>query len=158
MSSMKKILLTIMVSLSAYLANAQEYTIQSEGVDNSGNYAVRVVVSTKKKQPKTAEDLVKRSAIHGVMFRGITAAKGYSAQPPIIKDPNVEQIKKDFFDAFWNEKAYNQYAAIVPSSLSVMKNKQTKMTESSALIIVARENLLKYLEKSGIIKGFSNLW
>lgn len=139
-------------------ANAQEYTIQSEGVDNSGNYVVRIVVSTKKKPSKTAEDLVKKYAVHGVIFRGLTAAKDYSAQPPLVKDSNVEETKKEFFEAFWRENAYTKYASIIPSSLTVMKNKQSKMIETSALVTISKEQLQKYLENNGIIQGFSNLW
>lgn len=155
---MKKILLIVMLILSSIIGRAQEYTIQSEGVDNNGNYVMRIVVSTKKKPSKTAEDLVRQYAVHGVMFRGITAAKNYSAQPPLIKDPNIEQTKKDFFDAFLREKAYNRYASIVPSSLSVIKNKQSKMMETSALVTVSKELLQKFLEENGIIQGFSDLW
>lgn len=155
---MKKVLLTIMLTLCCIFANAQEYAIQSEGVDNSGNYVVRIVVSTKKKPSKKAEDLVKQYAVHGVIFRGVTASKGYSAQPPLVKDPNMEHIKKEFFEAFWRENAYNRYASITPSSLTVMKNKQSKMTETSALVTVSKELLQKYLEDNGIIQGFSNLW
>lgn len=155
---MKNVLLIVMLTLGCIVANAQEYTIQSEGVDNSGNYIVRIVVSTKKKPLKTAQDLVRRYAVHGVMFRGVTAAKGYSAQPPLVKDPNVEENKRAFFEAFWRENAYFRYASITPSSLTVMKNKQSKMIETSALITVSKEQLQKYLEENGIIKGFSNLW
>ena len=155
---MKKVLLTIMLIMGCIFTKAQEYTVQSEGVDNSGNYVVRIVVSTKKKPSKAAEDLVRQYAVHGIMFRGVTAAKDYSAQPPLIKDPNIEQTKKEFFLAFWRENAYNRYASIVPSSLSVMKNKQSKMTETSALVTVSKELLQKYLEDNGIIQGFSNLW
>ncbi len=155
---MKKVLLTIMLTLGCIFANAQDYSIQSEGVDNSGNYVVRIVVSTKSKPSKAAEDLVKQYAVHGVMFRGITAAKGYSAQPPLINDPSIEQTKKEFFEAFWRENGYSRYASIVPSSMTVMKNKQTKMTETSALVTVSKELLQKELEDNGIIQGFSNLW
>ncbi|MBQ6208264.1 MAG: hypothetical protein IJK42_00625 [Prevotella sp.] len=155
---MKKVLMTIMLFIGCIFANAQSYSIQSEGVDNSGNYVVRIVVSTKKKPSKTAEDLVRQYAVHGVMFRGITAAKGYSAQPPLIKDPNIEQTKKEFFEAFWRENGYSRYTSIVPSSMTVMKNKQSKMTETSALVTVSKELLQKYLEENGIIQGFSNLW
>ena len=92
------------------------------------------------------------------MFRVMTAAKGYSAQPPLINDPSIEQTKKEFFEAFWRENGYSRYASIVPSSMTVMKNKQTKMTETSALVTVSKELLQKELEDNGIIQGFSNLW
>jgi hypothetical protein len=39
-----------------------------------------------------------------------------------------------------------------------MKNKQTKMFDNEATVIVKKEELQHFLEESGIIKGFSNLW
>lgn len=155
---MKNVLVTLMLFMCCLLGSAQEYTIQADGIDNSGNYVVRIVVSTKKKPLKSAEDLVKHYSVHGVMFRGLAGANGYNAQPPLIKDPSIEQTKRSFFEAFWREESYNRYASIIPSSLTVMKNKQSKMTETSALVVVSKENLQKYLEDNGIVQGFSNLW
>ncbi len=155
---MKKVLITFLLFIGCIIVNAQEYTVQSEGVDNNGNYVVRIVVSTKKKPMKEAEELVKRYAVHGVMFRGIAAAKDYSAQPPLIKDPNIENTKKEFFEAFWREKAYNRYASIVPSTLYIIKNKQSKMTETAAQVTISNNLLRKDLEDNGIIQGLSNLW
>ncbi|MBO7067983.1 MAG: hypothetical protein J6W52_04820 [Bacteroidaceae bacterium] len=154
---MKKILFILMSCLGCVLVHAQDYSLTSEGVDNNGNFVVRIVVSTKK-PAKMAEDLVKQYAVHGVMFRGVAAAKDYSGQPPLVKDPNVEQTKKAWFNAFWNEGGYKRYATITPSSMSVMKNKQTKMTETSALVVVSSSLLKAYLEEEGVIQGLSNLW
>ena len=137
---------------------AQVYSsLTSEGVDNNGNYVVRIVVSTKK-TPKSVDDLVKQFAVYGVMFNGVTAANEYNGQPPLIQDPNVEQTRKAWLDAFWNEGAYKRYASVTPMSLSVMKNKMTKMTEITALVVVSANSLKAYLEKEGVIQGLSNLW
>lgn len=155
---MRKLLFTMMLCLGCLSLSAQDYSLMSEGVDNNGNYVMRIVVSTKKKPSESAEDLVRRYAVHGVMFRGVTAAQGYSSQPSLIKDPNVEQTKKVWFDAFWKEGAYKKYVSITPSSLSVMKNKQSKMTETSAIVTVSANELKQYLEEEGINKGLSNLW
>lgn len=155
---MKGLLLTFMLCLGCLSISAQDYSIVSEGVDNNGNYVMRIVVSTKKKPSKSAEDLVRQYAVYGVMFRGVAAANGYSGHPALIKDPNVEQTKKAWFDAFCNEGGYRRYVSITPSSLSVLKNKQSKMTETSALVTVSANELRQYLEKEGIIKGLSNLW
>jgi len=154
---MKRFVFMFFFYLGCIAVHSQEYALTSEGVDNSGNYSVRIVVSTKKAS-KSAEDLVRLYAIHGVMFRGIAAAKEYSAQPPLINDPNVEQTKKVWFDAFWSEGAYKRYATIIPSSVSVLKNKATKKVETSALVKVSHSSLKAYLEKEGIIQGLSNLW
>lgn len=155
---MKHFLFVILLFCGCLSISAQDYSIMSEGVDNNGNYVVRIVVSTKKKPSKSAEDLVRQYAVHGVMFRGVTAAQNYSGHPALIKDPNIEQTKKSWFDAFWNEGAYRRYVSITPASLSVMKNKQSKMTETSALVTVSSSALKKYLEEEGIIQGLSNLW
>ncbi len=155
---MKKFLLFLVLGIVTLCSYGQDYSLISEGVDNNGNYIVRVVVSTKKSPEKKAEDIIKHYAVKGVMFNGIAAAKGYSGQRALISDPNVEQTKKTWFDAFWDEGAYSRYATIVPSSLSVMKNKQTKMTETSALVTISVGALKKYLEENSIIQGFSDLW
>lgn len=155
---MKSVLFTIMLFWGCLSMSAQDYSLMSEGVDNNGNYVIRIVVSTKKKPSKSAEDLVKQYAVYGVMFRGVTAANGYSGQPALIKDPNVEQTKKAWLDAFCSEGGYRTYVSVTPSSLSVLKNKQSKMTETSALVTVSANELRLYLEKEGIIKGLSNLW
>lgn len=155
---MKKIFFISILCFITTLCNAQEYTVRSAGQSNSGNYLVEITVSSKKKLTSTAEDIVKEYAVRGVMFRGLMASTGYGEQKPLIKDPNVEQTKSEFFKAFFNEGAYKKYASIVGSSLSTMKNKQTKMQETSATVMVDKESLQHYLEESGIIQGFSNLW
>lgn len=155
---MKKSFLIVLLCLAANLCFAQEYTARSAGQGNSGNYRVDITVSTKKKVASTAEDLVKEYAIRGVMFRGLMASSGYGEQKALIQDPNIEQTKADFFQAFFNEGLYKKYATIVESTLTTMKNKQTKVQETSAIVLVDKESLLHYLEESGIIKGFSNLW
>ena len=155
---MKRVLLTMALCLSWMLGHAQEYSVTAEGVGNDGMPIVKIVVSTKKNVTKSAEDLVKRYAVHGIIFRGLMASGSSGAQSPLVKDPNVEDTKADFFNAFWSEGKYKNYATIVGSSLAVMKNKQTKLTETSALVKVNREALQHYLEESGIVKGFSNLW
>jgi hypothetical protein len=91
------------------------------------------------------------------MFRGFTnTVDGVSAQKPLIADPNIEQTKAEFFNAFYTEKAYERYATITEGSFTSAKVK--KGYEVSALMLVNKEDLQHYLEQSGIIKGFSNLW
>ena len=138
--------------------NAQEFYVNNAGLGQGGKFMVGVTVNVKKKLPSSAEDLVMRYAVEGVMFNGLMAAQGYREQKPIITDPDVKLTKADFFDAFNREGAYKRFATIVPSSLTSMKNKKTKTIETTATVIVDQEALRHYLEESGIIKGFSNLW
>ena len=155
---MKKILLSLALTMCCMLAGAQENTVTGDGLGSNGNYRVKVAVNVKKKLPMPAEDLVMKYAVEGVMFRGVMSTEGYGDQKPIIKDPNVQQTKPEFFTAFNNEKAYKRYCNIVPGTLVSIKNKQTKMIETTAIVLVDHASLQQYLEKSGIVKGFSNLW
>lgn len=158
MKEMKRLLFAIMLCLGSVSLYAQDYSIMSEGVDNNGNYVIRIIVSTKKKPSSSAEDLVRQYAVRGVMFQGVTASEDYSGHPALVKDPSVAQTKRVWFDAFWSEGAYKRYVSITPASLKVMKNKQSKTTETSALVVVSSNELKRYLEKEGIIQGLSNLW
>ena len=155
---MKKVLMVLLLGIVSLCAYAQEYTAVSGGTGKQGEYLVNVTVSVKKKEVKEAESLVKKCAVHAVLFRGLMSADRYSSQKPLIKDPNVENVKAAFFQSFWNEGYYKNYTALVGSSLMAMKNKQTKKHEVSATVIVNKEALLKYMEEQGVIQGFSNLW
>jgi len=99
---MKRIIFFILFCFIVTICKAQEYTVRSAGQGNSGNYLVEVTVSSKKKLTSTAEDLVKEYAVRGVMFRGLMASSGYGEQKPLIKVPNIEQTKAEFFKAFFN--------------------------------------------------------
>ena len=157
---MNRLILSIALCIFCLTGVAQDltYTITGAGQSNSGNYLVSVKVNTKKKVTTSAENLALMYAVHGVMFKGVMSETGYDNQKPLISDPNIEQTKADFFNAFFNEGKYRTYASLVPSTLSIVKNKQTKCTETMAMVIVDKESLQHYLEKSGIVQGFSNLW
>lgn len=155
---MKKVLVSFVLLMCCMIAFAQEYYVQSAGQGQGGRYLVSVTVNVKKKLPSSAEDLVMKYAVQGVMFRGLMAAEGYGEQKPLITDPTIQQTKADFFQAFDNEAKYRNFASIVNSSLSSMKNKKTKMIETSAVVMVDKEALQHYLEEAHVLKGFSNLW
>ena len=155
---MKKLLLSFALLVCSLAIQAQEYYVSSAGQGQGGRYLVNITVNVKKKLPSSAEDLVMRYAVECVMFRGLMAAGGYGEQKPLVKDPNAQQTKADFFQAFNNEGKYRTFASIVPQSLTSMKNKKTKMIETTATVMVDKEALQHYLEEAGVIQGFSNLW
>lgn len=155
---MKKSLLLAVFALCSLMVSAQEYNVQSAGTAKDGSYLAKVKVSIKKMKNTTPQDLVLRYAVEAVMFDGLSDANGYSSQKPLIKDVDIRQKQAEFFEAFNNEGKYKHFASIVNSSLTSMKNKQTKMIDNEATVIVKKEELQHFLEESGIIKGFSNLW
>lgn len=131
------------------------YDIAGNGQGKNGAYYVKVTTTVK--NVKGAKDELRKDAVHGVLFKGFSSATdGRSGQKALIQDPNIEQTKVEFFNAFFNEKGYERYVTITESSFTSTKVK--KGFEVSALLLVDKESLQKYLEESGIIKGFSNLW
>ena len=155
---MKRLLFAFVLCLCLTIAKGQEFSVLSAGQGYNGEYLVTVQVSTKKKPAKEVENLVMECAVRGVMFRGVASYKDYPGHNPLITDPSAERVKEREMQAFWNEKLYLNYAVIEPQSLSVMKNKQTKMYETTARLSINKESLIKWLETNGIIQGFSNLW
>lgn len=144
--------------MSIAIAKGQDFSIMSAGQGHNGEYQVTIVVSTKRNPTKDAENLTKEYAVRGIMFRGVAPHKGHPGQKPLISDPTIEHVKDMELQAFWREKLYLNYATLEPMSLSVIKNKQTKMYETSARLTIDKESLIKWLENKGIIQGFSNLW
>lgn len=153
---MKRTILFFISCLCCCITMAQgSYTIAGCGQGKNGAYLVKV--STVVKDVKTARDMMRRDAVHGVLFRGFKAdTSGGLQQKPLIQEPNVERTKADFFNAFWSEKKYERYAQMIATSFTSVKLK--KEYEVSATFLVDKEALLHYLEDSGIIKGFSNVW
>lgn len=148
-------LVFLMVFVSGF---AQDYQIRSAGKSKTGGYIVDVSAFEKKNPKNLANDIAMKSALKGVMFRGISSEDGLTDHKPLVSDPNVEQTKSAFFDAFFRENTYKRFASVIEASLSSLKNKQTKMYEIQATVIVDKEGLLHYLEESNIINGFSDLW
>lgn len=155
---MRKLFILLQSIILSVMCYAQDYMVRSTGKSKTGGYIVDVEVSVKKDPKNMARDLALKGALRGVLFRGISSEDGLTDHKPLVQDPNIEQTKSAFFDAFFNEDIYKRYASIVDSSISVMKNKQTKMYEIEATVIVDKESLFHYLEDSNIINGFSDLW
>ena len=152
---MKKILLFLILALASVASFAQEYNITSAGQGKDGNYLVKVRTYVPK--TKMAEDAVKQCAVHGVIFRGVIDPSGAATQKPLVNDPNIANTKKSFFEDFFSKGDYLKYVSVVESSLTCTKVPKKKY-EATALLLVDKESLKGYLEKSGIIQGFSNLW
>lgn len=153
---MKRIFLFLFICFCFNIVMAQgNYDIAGCGQGKDGAY--RVKVTSVVKDVKASRDMLRRNAVHGVMFRGfMNDTDGGTNQKPLIEDPNVEHTKAEFFKAFWGEKSYERYAHIIASSLTSVKVK--KGYEVSAIFLVDKEALQHYLEKSNVIQGFSNLW
>lgn len=153
---MKKLVILLFTLICLLPAAAQDYVLSNGGNEgHGGRYLVKVTAIVKQNTDYT--DFLIRSAVDGVMFRGVPPENGYGAHSALIADPNIADVKADFFTAFNNEGKYRIYGSLVPESLYVTKLKKKK-AEISALVLVDKEALTHYLEECQIINGMSDLW
>lgn len=129
------------------------YEIQSAGSANQGYYLVEVSAMVDKVS-KVSEDIVLKCAVHGVLFRGFAAGQGGTAQRPLTGSAMQEQQHAEFYEAFFDKGSYRNYATFVNGSMKTTRvGKQYRVTGT---VSVAKEQLRRDLEKSGMIKGLSS--
>lgn len=156
---MKKVLILLFCSLCTLSTIAKKdiplkYDIVCAGSGSQGTYLVEVSVYVEK--PNTNIDLIKKAAVHGVIFRGFTGAQGCTSQRPIIRETTAAQQHGDYFQAFFQPNGqFISYATLIDGSTQTTKidKKAYRMT---AVVSVAKDQLRKALEDAGIIKNLSN--
>lgn len=151
-----QLLLALLFSLSCNAKGYKlpEYNLYGAGQGTNGSYLVKVTAIFK--DAKKRHDDLKMCAVHGVMFRGFGATNGLSAQKALVSNPNIEDTQSAFFEAFFQEGKYRNFCTMRDSSMQSVKIKGGY--EVSALILIDKESLIKYLEGAHIIEGFSSLW
>lgn len=154
---MKKLFILIMCFLLPITAMAKgddlNYEIESAGVSSSGMTLVKVSVYVKKVKEATS-DLLKKAAVHGIVFRGVSASSvtGYSKQKALVTSPAAAEQYADFFDSFFSDGGrYSVYATMVNSTTETVK--VGKEYRVSAVVNVSTDALKKDLKDAGIIKG-----
>jgi hypothetical protein len=132
------------------------YQLECISTSNDGNYMVKVWVMTS--DAKKANELAKKYAVHGIIFRGLTANKGCSAEKPWVDSPSVEKEKSDFFKTFFENKGkYLEYVSgtnDLKAEPDIIKNKSG--TKIGIIVTVAKEQLRKTLVHEGIIKSLNS--
>ena len=73
-----------------------KYEIEGEGVGAQGIYLVKVTVIQKKS--KLDVDVIKKCAVHGVLFKGFSSQTSRTRQKPLAGSMVVEQQHQDYFD------------------------------------------------------------
>ena len=129
------------------------YDIEGAGTGAQGTYMVKVTVISKDKKPK--EDLIKRSAVHGVLFRGFASKEMRQNQKPLAGSATNEAQHADFYKDFFAENGTaTAYAQIVTGSREVVK--AGKEYRVSDVVIVNKDQLLKDLQAAGVIRGLNS--
>ena len=131
----------------------RRYDIICEGNGVEGTYLVRVWVYANKQNLKPEQ--LRKYAIHGVIFKGVTGSAKCNGQKPFAKSLSVEEENKKYFDEFFEKKnAYLNFATIVEGTFERVKvtKRQYKI---GAVVSVSKDQLRKQLEADGIIRGLS---
>lgn len=83
-------ILFVFICIGAYAGDdLLKYEIEGEGVGVQGTYLVKVTVIQKKS--KLDIDVIKKCAVHGVLFKGFSSQTSRTRQKPLAGSMVVEQ-------------------------------------------------------------------
>jgi len=113
---------------------------------------IRAVVENKK---EIGDNILKRCAVHGVLFRGYSGGQGCVSQPPLAGSATVEQQYSDFFLPFFQSGGgCENYCTLVEGSLQTAR--QGKQFIVTGVVNVAKTQLRQDLEKAGVVKKLNS--
>lgn len=126
-----------------------QYDITGAGSGNEGMLLVKVFVYSK----KASDQDLKRAAVHGVVFRGLTGNNSGARQPAMAPDES-ETSHSEFCKEFFAEQGDCQnYANIIAGSYERVKT--AKGLKLGAIVQVDKKALRKTLEKAGVVRSLS---
>ena len=132
------------------------YEIESVGVGADGTYAgtYAIRVWSYYKNAKMPLEVAKRNAVHAVIFKGVPAGNGAASQPPLKTDA-VTASDSVFFGNFFQGEYQDYINSVASGSLRILKLRAREY-KIGYVVSVAKDNLRKYLEDQGVIKGLSS--
>lgn len=143
-----------LIIFSGFASEPLDYQIVGAGSGNQGIYLVKVFVISTKNKPDI--ELLKKCAVHGVLFKGFSDKDSRITQKPLTGSSLTEQEHSDFFEPFFQKGgAYLNYVDLVVSQYEIVKLAK-KQYRIGATFSVAKEQLRKDLEKAGVVKELSS--
>lgn len=129
-----------------------QYEITGAGTGNQGTYLVYVTVISKKSNPD--DNVIKRCAVHGVLFKGFSSKENRQVQKPLAGSAANEVQHIDFYKDFFSESGgASNYADIVYGSRKVVRlGKEYRVTATAS---VNKEELRSYLESLGVLRSLN---
>ncbi len=131
-----------------------ELEVVNEGAQ--GTYLIKIWSYSKK--PNVAVEQAKKNAVHGIVFKGYTAAGRIKGQKPLVQDASAELTHEAFFkDFFADNGKYMKYVqlttdgAIAPGDIM----KVGKEYKVGIVVAVSKDELRKYLEAEKIVRSLS---
>lgn len=133
--------------------NALNYEIEGAGTATQGYYMVSITVLSKKKN--VDDEMLRRAAVHGVLFRGFSNPSLRQTQKPLAGSGANEAAHADFYKEFFGEGGTAAtYASLVPGTRSITKS--GKIYRVTATATVNKETLLEYLQDAGMVRGLNS--
>ena len=132
------------------------YEIEVVGTGIEGTYQVKAW--TYSKNVETATEQGKKNAIHGIIFKGFGDNGGVKGQKPIVIDPNSQENKKDYWEAFFktNGGKYMKFVTLANNG-QIAAGDRIKISKKEYKIgVVVSVNvsaLRKQLEADGIVEA-----
>ena len=140
------------------------YEVECVAVGNQGEYLVKVFSFYKSKRKEDLE-VSKKNALHAVIFKGVPAddSRRCVAQPPLVKNANVEEQKSEYFDDFFKiggkyKKFVNLTAggAVDAGDRYKVRIGKKKYTKVGVVVSINKDLLRTELESAGIIRKLSS--
>lgn len=139
----------------------KEWRYEIEGVRTGTEGTCLVKVWSYSKKPQVAAEQAKKNAVHGIVFKGYAGKnRGCRPQKALVRDVNAEENNKAFFDKFFADGGkfmkfvtLSTDGAVGAKDIMKISRKQYKV---GVVVSVRKDDLRKYLEAEGIIKGLSS--
>lgn len=145
------------------VADQQTLTWQYEiepttGQAVQGSILVKVWSYSKDKNVATTQ--AGKNAVHGVLFKGVSALNNEYARVPaqkaIVTDVNAESTYKNYFTDFFKDGGkYNKYVNFVNNGIPAPGDiiKVGKQYKIGVRVSVAKDALRKEMEAAGVVKA-----
>ena len=135
-----------------------KYEIDCAGIANKGGSLLKVYTYAKSR--KIAIEEAKKSAVHGILFKGyIGNSKCSETQRAMVSNPMAEAENRDFFNTFFADGGrYMKYVTLstdgnMDTDSVVKVGKEYKL---GIIVTVAKDALRRDLEAAGIIKNIAD--
>lgn len=129
---------------------AWEYDIEPVTEAKQGVYVIRVCSYSGRTNPALEQCL--KNAVHGICFKGYVGMGSITGKPALVREPGQEVSKADFWKPFFADGGdFRKFAS--QRGDEVERTKVGRDVKVCMVISVQVDELRKYLEAAGIIKG-----
>ncbi len=144
------------VSAPASYAPSAGASVECTQMTGDGNCIV--LVSESGISVNAATDAALKTAVYYLLFNGIQGSTKNRIHPvpPLITNGGVRDEKRDYFNSFFKDSHYRNYAETISGTIPKV-TKTSSGYNVSVSVILKKEQLRKKLEKDNIIKSLSNV-